>query len=926
MGQALVGGITSGGIYALLGLGIVIVFNVARFVNLAQGEFYVYGALLATTFVAAGVPLGLAVLFAVVIVGALGAVLQWVVFAPLSRAPHAAQLLAGVGVALAMSGGARLLWGTDERTLPPFWDVEPLRLVGVRVTIQSIVVVATLAVLCLALWWLFTRTMLGNAMQAVASNQFGARLLGIDSRIVSAIAFAIAAATGAIAGVTVAPLVFVSYQAGLLLTVYGFVAAAFGGMRSVPGAVAGGMLLGILEALTAYYGQSQLKTPIAFTILVVVLLYRSSREIAKQGQRASRLLARRRAAAAPPPLPTVAPTSWVTRLSVSPWSLVGVALVGLFAFAAPSWFSPYWISVWSFIGVFVIVGIGLDLLLGYTGQLSLGQTAFVGVSAYLVALSADRWGAPAWLAAVVAVVGTMLISVILGAIVLRLRGYYFTLATLAVSIAAEALANGLPELLGGPSGLPVRTTLSIMGFEIDTPTRLFSATWVVVAVTLLVGLRLAGSRFGQAMRAVGADEGLAAANGVPPFSVKLKAFVTSAAMAAVAGVLYAHILLFVSPPTLGFAAGFDSIVGVLLGGYGTVWGALVGIPVVRLLPETGERFVEYQLLIYGVAIVALVLLLPDGLVGGLRRLVRRVVGAGRLGARPEMAGPAAVVGGDPVEDAADDVAARRPRPAARRPPEPAPLPTPLQPALRGEDLTKSFGGIHALQGVDLAARPGHILGLIGPNGAGKSTCLAILSGSLPPDRGRVTLAGADVTAAAPEARASLGLARTFQLPRFVPGMTALETAALGAYRRGATGLLGGIAGLTGRERRAIEEVAREALHAVGIGQLADVPAARLSTGQQKLLELARALASSPSVLLTDEPAGGLFESEVARLGDLLQQLAADGLAIVLVEHEMGLVMRVCDEVVVLSFGQVIGAGRPDEVRSNEQVVDAYLGT
>ncbi|MFE7203117.1 ATP-binding cassette domain-containing protein [Pseudonocardia alni] len=896
MTQALLGGLVSGAIYALLGLGIVLVFGVARFVNLAQGEFYVYGALLATTLVAAGLPVWAAALLAVAGVAVLAAVLERLVFSRLADAPHASQLLGGIGVALALAGAARLIWGTDERSLPELVPGPPLELFGARVGTQMLVLFAALALLCLALWLLLHRSLLGVAMRAVAALSGRAGILGVPVRGVTTVAFAVAGAAGAVAGVVVTPLVFVSYQSGLLLTVFGFIAAAFGGLRSIRGAVAGGLLLGVLEAMTAYFLDSALRTPIALSLLVVVLVYRARRE--GGGLRTRRVRSSERAV-----LPDVAVPSMLVRLRSRRAAGVGVALVVVFALAGPALLPPYWVSVWSFIGVFVIVGIGLDLLLGYTGQLSLGQTTFTGVSAYLVALSAQWWDVGAGVAVLVAIGGTALLALLLGALVLRLRGYYFTLATLAIAIAAEALVNGLPGLLGGPSGVGVSTTLSLFGFELDTQDRLFAATWIAVALSLVVALRMVRSRFGLGMRAVGHDEQLAAAAGVAPFRVRLAVFVASSVLAAVAGVLYAHILLFVSPPVLGFTAGFDSVVGLLLGGFGTVWGALVGIPIVRLLPELGEDVARYQLLIYGLAVVALVLAMRGGVVGGVRAL------AARVATRVSGPAPIAVAAAEPAVDVVPD----------------APSPEPDRPALRAEALSRRFGGLVAVDGVDIAVRPGRIVGLIGPNGAGKSTCLSLLAGSLAADAGTVALGDADVTRLPADARARLGMTRTFQLPRLPADLTVLEVATLGAYRRGRSGPLRGLLTPTAAERAGMARAGRDALQLVGIAHLADAPAGTLSTGQQKLLELARALAGAPRVLLADEPAGGLDGDEVARLGVVLRRVAAGGVAVVLVEHEMDLVMDVCDEIVVLSQGRVIGSGSPADVRGNQEVLDAYLG-
>jgi len=922
--QAIVGGLTSGAMYALLGLGIVIVYGVSRFVNLAQGEYYVYGALISTTLVAAGAPIWISAAVAVGAVTIMSAALERIVFSRLVDAPHATQLLAGIGVAFALAGAARVFWGTQERTLPAFWDRDPIEVLGARVSMQVLALWATLGVLWLLLWLLLHRTMLGTMMRAVATLSGRAGMLSINVSAVTTVAFALAGAAGAAAGIVVTPLVFVTYHSGLVLTIYGFIAAAFGGMRSIRGTIAGGLLIGVLESLMAYYGDSALKTPMAFVLLVLILVYRASRESDSAGLLAAVRSAKSRARSMAA-LPSVAEPTMLRRLTDLRSTAIGVGLVALFALAGPVLLSPYWVSLLSFVGVFVIVGIGLDLLLGYTGQLSLGQTTFMGVSAYMVALSADWWGLSAWPAALIAVAFTVSLAAALGAVVLRLRNYYFTLATLAIAIAAEALASGLPAQLGGPSGLRVRTTLSLPGIPLDTSTRMFTATWITVGVALVVALRLTRSRVGLAMKAVGADEALASAAAITPFTTKLKIFIVSGLFAGVAGVLYAHILMYVSPSSLGLLGGFDAVVGLLLGGFGTVWGAAVGIPIVRLAPQFIDRFAEFQELIYGLLVVGLVVLLPDGLVGASTKAyghVRR-----RAGAPSNHADTAAceIPRDGPTPAAATAVkSASNGQVACRATPAGAPAQT-AGPALRADGVSKNFGGIRALTDVHLAVSPGRIVGLIGPNGAGKSTFLSALAGSLLADSGHVTMSGQDITEFSADARARYGLARTFQLPRIPHQMSVLDVAMLGTYRRGHVGVLRSVLGATSGEQRAMEAAAMEALELTGIAHLRHVDADRLSTGEQKMLELARALASAPQVLLADEPAGGLFDDEVARLEHLLQTLAARGLSIVLVEHHMELVMSACSEIVVLNEGHVIAIGTPKVVRSNQEVLDAYLG-
>ncbi|WP_326731582.1 ABC transporter permease subunit [Streptomyces phaeochromogenes] len=902
MFQAILGGLVAGAIYALLGIGIATAFRVSKVVNLAQGNFFVLGIMVAAS-LAGPLPLPVAVLGAVLVCAGAGALQYRFVIRPALSASHATQLLVTLGSGLALSGAVRVIWGPDDRSLAAMFE-GTTRIWDGRLTYQGIAVIVVAVLLTAALTLFLHRTDAGLAMRTIADSPSSASSLGINVARTSTTAFALSAGLAGLAGVLIAPLLFVNFSSGLLMTVYGFVAASFGGLSSLSLTLAGGLALGCLEAIAAHQFDSALKTPLAMTLFLAIVLVRNRGGLIQQARVIKRIVSWRASGRGRPSFKASAAALPARKVSWRRGSAVTAAAIALAAPFGAQFIDPYWLSVLSFLGVFVIVGLGLDLLLGYTGLLSLGQTAFMGLGAYLVALTPKWWGLGPWAAIAVAVLISCLVAAVVGTLVLGLRGYYFALATLVLAITAELVANGSPGLLGGPSGVDVPGELKLFGISLDTPERLFLVIWVMVAAIAFLLSRTVTSRFGLGLDLVRSDPDLAAAAGVPADVLKLQAFVFSAGIAAVGGVLYAYLLRFVSPPAIGFEGGIDALVGLMLGGLGTVWGALVGVAVVRLLPEWTGSSDTYQLLIYGVLLTAIALVFPRGIVGTVG-LWGRNVGRGRTAGPKRLPAPTS----RQVQSA----------PTAPRSHDPRPL-------LEGRSLTKRFGGVTAADGIDIALVPGEVHGLIGPNGAGKSTTLALLSGRLRPTSGAVRFGGKDVTTLPAWDLASLGVVQTFQIPRFPADQTCWDVAAMGAFSQGSGGFLQGAGPRGARVVGMLYDIGLDCLERVGLLGQRDRLVSELSTGQQKLLELARALAARPRVLLADEPAGGLSADEHERLGVLLRSVAEQGTAVLLIEHSVPLVMNVCDRVTVLAEGRLVTSGRPREIRTNQEVIDAYLGT
>ncbi|MGH6989217.1 MAG: ATP-binding cassette domain-containing protein, partial [Stellaceae bacterium] len=561
---------------------------------------------------------------------------------------------------------------------------------------------------------------------------------------------------------------------------------------------------------------------------------------------------------------------------------------------------PFSVSLLNFIGVYALAALGLVLLTGIGGMLSFGQAAFVGIAGYATAWATVDEGLSPWIGLLLALALTGAVAAVLGAVTLRLKGHFLSLSTIAWGLAIFFLFGNIPGL-GQFTGIEGVPPIPIFGFVLGSDRRVFYLIWAVVIGALCLSANLLASREGRAMRALRGGQVLTESLGIDPFRVRLVTFILAALLSALSGWLFAHMSRLVSPSPFDVTHGILYLLMAMVGGMGHLSGAVVGAAIVTLLRNYIQDWLpliapgassQLEIVVFAVLFILLLQRARAGLVPYLLRYLPR--------ATPAPPPPAA-----PLDRR------RQPLPGA--------------PVLAVAEVSRRFGGLLAVNNVSFDLQAGEILGLIGPNGAGKTTMFNLISGALRPDAGRVTFCGTEVTRFPTRRIARLGVARTFQHVKLRADMSLRDNVLLGTYSRTRAGFLAGALRLGRGEEAQAEGEAMRQLSRVGLDRRAHDLAGNLSLGEQRLLEIARALAADPVLLLLDEPAAGLRAKEKAELATLLRALKGEGLTILLVEHDMDFVMGLVDRSVVMDFGSKLCEGSPAEVRRDPRVQEAYLG-
>jgi branched-chain amino acid transport system permease protein len=591
-------------------------------------------------------------------------------------------------------------------------------------------------------------------------------------------------------------------------------------------------------------------------------------------------------------------------------SLLRWTAFGLIMSAAPLVVkNPYYINVANIIGLNAIIVVGLNLLIGYAGQISLGHAAFFGLGAYISAILSVAYGISPWLSLVIAVIATALVALIIGIPTLKLKGHYLVMATLGFNLIVNIVMVQWDGLTGGPSGFPGVPSLSLGKWSFDTDIRMYYLIWGMVFLAVAVAINLVNSRAGRGLRALHGSEIAADSLGVNTKSYKIKVFVLSAVYAALAGALYAHYLTFVSPKTFDIFFSVELVTMVIVGGMGSIVGALCGTAFLTALPNGLHLFEEYKDIFYGLILVLILIFMPEGIFVGIRGKLRPAKKSAVTDDRqtaPETENVCPILFPENCKGQADD---------------PAPL-------LRVNDVSMSFGGIMALADVSFDLPEGCVTALIGPNGAGKTTMINVISGIYAPKRGSVIFGGDETTGCPPHRMADLGLTRTFQNNQIFAEMSVKENVMTGMHARAKSDFLRSVFRLPGfrKEERLIERRCLEILEFFNLLDMADEPAGTLPYGLQKRVEIAKALVQHPKLMLLDEPVAGLNITESLEMAKLILKIREAGITILLVEHDMNVVMGVSDHIIVLNYGRKIAEGRPKDIQRNEEVITAYLGS
>ncbi|MFE5008740.1 ATP-binding cassette domain-containing protein [Streptomyces sp. NPDC056696] len=892
-------GLGAGSAYALISQGLILVHRASGVVNFAQGAMAMITAYFYVWLTNHGFSTVLAAITGIAAAGVLGAGVQRLVMKPLGRAPLLAKLVAALGIVLVLETLAGLVFGYNLQTAPSLLPVSTMHVFGLDVGRDRIILFLISIVLAALLTAFSRRTTLGSLFRAAADSEEGLAILGYSQDAVATSAWVFGSMLAGFAGIVIAPITSLSVTTMILLIIPALSVTLLARFTSFWFATIAGMALGIVQSEIAGYWTISSPTvdgmqqAAPFLLIIIVMVVRGR---AIPG-RAAIVLGR-------PPVASPA--------RARPTVLVGVVAltVVLTAVASKSYQTAVAVALIS-----AIVALSLVVLTGYVGQISLAQMTFAGLGAYLCSRFADNAGIPFPFPIILAGLATAVGGMLLGLPALRVRGVNLAVVTLGAAVAINSVIFDDANLTGGYSGISIPSP-RIFGYSLDGIAYPFRYAMVVLVVLILCigGVAwLRRSRLGLMMLAVRDNERAAAAAAVDTVRIKLVGFGIAAFLAGVAGGLFAYLYGHLSFGSFAPLTSVLFVTTVYIGGIGSISGAVIagiisaGGPVFELFSSSASVD-RYQALIAGVGVVLTAVLNPDGIAPEINKnyqtLMRRLRSRGTLEGGLSVAGTGAD-GMTPTTPAIVSLATRRSR---------RDVPADAAPLLDARGVRVAYGSVVAVDAMDLVVRPGTLVGLIGPNGAGKTTFIDAVCG-FTASEGVVHFEGRPVHACPPYQRARLGLRRTFQATELFEDLSIRENLVVPARAHPAEDGGGGM------DRFSVEEV----LELLGLAGKADCLPRELSTGEAKLAGLARALRGEPKLLLLDEPAAGLDTYESREFGQRLLSLLDLGISMVLVDHDLELVMGVCDEVVVLDRGKVIASGPPEAVRRDPAVRKAYIG-